>query len=109
MNIGIGTETYYSMATDLTNKTSKTGILEGKLQGDITTDEELMDVCKSFESYMLEQVFKGMEKTVLKSDEDESPYLQQFGDMLHQEYAQSATEGTGVGIAQLLYESMKRN
>ena len=32
-------------------------------------NQELMDVCKDFEAYFLEQVFKSMEKTVMK-DED---------------------------------------
>ena len=36
------------------------------------TDDELMEVCKEFESYFLEQIFKEMEKTVtiFKDEED---------------------------------------
>ena len=41
-----------------------------------------------------------------------SSYMDYFGDTLTQEYAKSATEsnnGKGLGIAQMLYEQMKRN
>jgi flagellar protein FlgJ len=35
--------------------------------------------------------------------------MEQFGDILYQEYAKSATENQELGLAQILYESMKRN
>ena len=81
-----------------------------------STDDELMAVCKEFESYFTEQVFKSLERMVPESDEDSSSsmssYMDYFGDMLTQEYAKSATEsndGKGLGIAQMLYEQMRRN
>ena len=72
------------------------------------TDEELMEVCKTFENYFVEQVLKEMEKTVHSSDQ-ESEYYQYFGDILTQSYAESFTESGQFGLAQTLYESMKRN
>lgn len=72
------------------------------------TDEELMDVCKSFEAYFIEQMYKEMKNTV-KSEEDDNPYMQSFGDILTQSYAEDATESGGIGLAQMLYESMKRS
>lgn len=72
------------------------------------TDKELLEVCKSFESYFVEQVYKEMKKTVHSSDED-SEYLKYFGDQLLTKYAEDTTEGNGLGIAQMLYESMKRS
>lgn len=98
---------YLINGADTVNR-SKTNILEGKLQSKPTTDEELMEVCKSFESYLLEQVMKGMEKTIPTEDK-KNPYLEHFGDMLYQEYAKGATENQELGLAQMLYESMKRN
>lgn len=80
-----------------------------------STEDELMSVCKEFESYFTEQVFKSLERMVPKSDEESSTtssYMDYFGDMLTQEYAKSATEsnnGKGLGIAQMLYEQMRRN
>lgn len=82
------------------------------------SDDELMEVCKEFESYLVEQMYKAMEKTVMKDeDEDEeessdsyiSGFKDYFGDMRIQEYAKLATENTGLGIAQMLYEQLKVN
>ncbi len=73
------------------------------------TDEELMDACKEFEAYFVEQMYKAMEKTVVKADEEENEYEEYFGDMRIQEYAKMVTEGEGIGIAKTLYEQMKRN
>lgn len=76
-----------------------------------STDEELMEVCKEFEAYFVEQVFKALKKMVPEEEESTSGTntLDYFEDMLTQEYAKSATEGEGLGLAQMLYESMKRN
>ncbi len=77
------------------------------------TEDELMEACKSFEQYFIEQAFKGMEKMIPKSDDENSgstSYVDMFKDTLYQEYAESATErGDGIGIAKMLYEQMKRN
>ena len=75
---------------------------------DNASDAELMQVCKDFESYLVEQVFKAMKKTVQSSD-DENEYMQYFGDTLYQEYSSSIASKGDLGIAQTLYESMKRN
>lgn len=75
-----------------------------------STEDELMEACKEFEAYFAEQVFKALEKMAPKSEEDENEYTKYFGDTLTQEYAKSATEsGEGLGIAQMLFEQMKRN
>lgn len=79
------------------------------------SDEELMDVCKQFESYLLEQVYKEMEKTakVFSDDEDQdssnSQLVDYFMDSTIQEIASQSTEQQGLGIAQMMYEQMKRN
>ena len=76
------------------------------------TDEELMDACKSFESYFIEQAFKGMEKMIPKNEDDSSTtsYSDMFMSRLYQEYSDLATEREdGIGIAKMLYEQMKRN
>lgn len=76
------------------------------------TDDELMDVCKQFEAYFLEQVFKQMEKTVLKSEESSgstTALVDYFKDSAIADLASQSTETQGLGIAQMLYEQMKRN
>ena len=110
MNMNIGTEYYSSIIETLSsNKTSEnlTDSL-GKVSAD-ATDEELMEACKSFESYFIEQMYKGMEKTIMKDeDEEENDYVSNFKDTLYQGYAEMSVEKGEFGIAQLLYESMKR-
>ena len=78
------------------------------------TDDELLDACKQFEAYFLEQVFKEMEKTVdcVKSEEDTDPnsnLVDFFQDSAIQELASTSTQTQGLGLAQMLYEQMKRN
>ena len=97
------------------NYSTKTQELKDKLSNtdySKASDDELMDACKSLESYFIEQVMKGMEKTLPKSEEDDSgnSYLGMFKDNLYQEYADMAAgQGDGIGIAKKLYEQLKRN
>lgn len=109
MSISIGNN--YSMETALSQvkASGNTSKLEDTLNKNLekASDDELMDVCKSFESYLVEQMFKEMKKTV-NSEEDEGEYVSYFGDMLYEKYADDLTENGGLGIAQMLYESMKR-
>lgn len=106
---------YYSQYSESgTSKTSAESLETSLNSTDYSaaTQDELMKVCKDFESYFLEQVFKSMKKMVPESDEKSSSgssYLDYFGDSLVQEMAASATETNDFGIAKMLYEQMKRN
>lgn len=79
------------------------------------TEEELMDVCKEFEAYFVEQMFKAMEATtkIPGSDEEKdtsvTATLDMFGDELQKEYAKQAINTQDFGIAKTLFEQMKRN
>lgn len=110
MSISIGSNSLLSNSASLINTSDATNKLNSKLQSDFekATDEELMNVCKSFESYFVEQMFKEMKKSVPQAEE-ENEYLSYFGDMLYQKYAENVTDSGDLGIAQMLYESMKRN
>ncbi|MBR1855248.1 MAG: rod-binding protein [Lachnospiraceae bacterium] len=88
--------------------------LENKLKdGDYSkaSDEELMDACKQFESYFLEQMFKEMMKTIPESDSSSSnaKLVDYFKDEMVQNVAAQSTETNSLGLAQMLYEQMKRN
>lgn len=99
----------------------QTGASENKISGlsqdalKNATDDELMDACKEFEAYFLEQVFKQMEKTtkVFSDEENSDGYSSQlvdyFKDSAITELAGQSTEQQGLGLAQMLYEQMKRN
>ncbi len=112
---GIGSY-YMDSVSDTSSSTSE---LEKTLgSGDLSnaSDDELMQVCKDFESYFIEQMFKSMEKMIPKDeDEDKSSSMSSMTDYYKEEmmskYAEYASEsdgGKGLGIAQTLYEQMKR-
>lgn len=77
-------------------------------------DDKLLDACKQFEAYFLEQVFKEMQKTVDAVKDENSldtsnSMIDYFEDMTIQKLASTSTELQGLGLAQTLYEQMKRN
>ena len=94
------------------------------------SDDELMEVCKDFESYFVEQMLKSMAKmssvdgsnsdniyaslfgVTEDSDSGMNTLSSYFGDELMSSMADRVVEnqsGKGLGIAQTLYEQMKRN
>lgn len=112
----LGYNDYLSMAKDVS--ATKTENAANAISKD-STDEELMSACKQFESYLLEQVFKEMQKTISFDDDEKSPSIgfSMGGDDSLTEYfkeqaiatlASDSTERSGLGIAQMLYEAMKR-
>lgn len=110
MSISIGSNTGLNSITANLSTLENTNKLESKLKSNIdkSTDKELMEVCKTFESYFVEQMFKEMKKTVPDNGES-NQYKTFFEDMLYQEYAEDIADNGNIGIAKLLYESMKRN
>ena len=104
-----------AMANQYTTDTSSTKKLESSLNTDYTnaSSEELMNVCKEFETYFVEQILKEMRKTIPKNESSSSStsYMKEYYEEgLYQEYAKAITEqGDGIGLAKTLYEQMKRN
>ncbi|MBQ7463693.1 MAG: rod-binding protein [Lachnospiraceae bacterium] len=99
---------------DAASKTAQYTSLKNRLNSTDknTSDDELMDVCKQFEAYFIEQVFKEMEKTVPKSDmgyNSDDRLVNFFKDDVRQKLASKAGEQQGLGLAQMMYEQMKRN
>ena len=77
------------------------------------TDAELMDACKQFEAYFIEQMYKGMMKTI-PTNENNSNYTATMMDYYKDQMVQTVAEETtnqngGFGLAQMLYDQMKRN
>lgn len=115
-SIGDITSSYYDLNSIYGNTSTASTASADKLVDTLdgmnvkdASDEELLDACKSFESYFIEQVLKEAKKTVKDEDEEENQYLQYFGDTMIQEYAKVISDRGDLGIAQTLYESMKRN
>lgn len=77
-------------------------------------EDALLDACKQFESYLWEQVYKEMTKSVkLFGDDEDDGYasnmVDYFKDSVIQEISeQTASQGSN-SLAQLLYEQAKRN
>ena len=101
-------DVYASAANQAANK------LKDRLGNiDATTEDELLSACQQFEAYFIEQIYKGMMKTVPQS-ESTSNYTSMVTDFYKDQMMQSMAEQTtkqngGVGLAQMLYEQMKRN
>lgn len=89
--------------TGLQNKLTKVSENPGK------TDEEVMEVCKEFEAYLVEKVMTGMRDAMTTNEDGQGEYLSYFGDMMYQEYAKKIAENGELGLAKQLYESMKQN
>lgn len=91
-----------------------------KLEGQLKTgyenasDEELMNACKQFEAYFLEQMFKAMQKTVPNYSTESmasssNSLMDYYKEQMIQQVAEDTTEQSSLGLAQMLYEQMKRN
>lgn len=112
MDISSITSTYNDIYASASSQSASK--LEGQLQSDYTsaTDDELMDACKQFEAYFLEQMFKEMLKTIPESEESSgstSSLVDYYKDQMVQSLAEDSTEQNSLGLAQTLYEQMKRN
>ncbi len=93
---------------------ASTADVEKSLASDMSeaTDEELMDACKQFEAYFIEQVYKSMQKMVPDNDDsvDATSQLKDYyEDALLSQYAETTANQGKLGIAEKLYEQMKRN
>lgn len=111
MAISIGTDGLYlqNMQSAANTKTEKLSSSLSSIEKGTATDEELMEACKEFETYLVEQVIKNTKSAMLEDEDSRGEYMKMFGDTLNQSYAEIITENADLGIAQMLYESMKRN
>ena len=110
-----------SMNTDLNavmNKLNASGTSEAKSSAlssklsnlENASDEEMMEACRSFESYLIETVLQKTKDALVPKDEDEeNEYMKMFGDKLYEGYAKTLAESGQLGIAQKLFEAMKRD
>lgn len=79
------------------------------------SDEQMLDACKQFESYLVQQMFKSMQESAkVFSDEDEDDNSTDYVNMFQDNYLETIAEqmvnsGQGLGIAEQLYDSMKAN
>ena len=103
-------------ATNATNSanSAKADSLKNSVNGlsSNSTDEELMEVLKDFESYFIEQMIKQMKETFTDEDEESSmasQYTDTFMDYAIEDVADLLLEEVGGSMTQQLFEQMKRN
>jgi len=113
IDIGNVASMYSNVYSTAANQTASK--LQNKLDGSdysTATEDELMDACKQFEAYFIEQMYKAMMKTI-PSNEETSHYtsnmMDYYKDQMIQSIAEQTTDQNGFGLAQMLYEQMKRN
>ena len=99
--------TDYASYMNMANTSGLTGQLEGT-RSSASTDEEMLNACKEFESYMVEQLYKQAREMTKMSDDEEDGYTQYAYDLQAQQYAKLVTDQGKLGLAQHLYESMKK-
>ena len=105
-----------SGATSATNNasTAKTDSLKNSVHGlsSNSSDEELMEVLKDFESYFVEQMIKQMKETFTDDDKESSvasQYTDTFMDYAIEDIADILLDEVGGSMTQQLFEQMKRN
>ena len=94
--------------------TAKTDSLKNSVNGlsSNSSDEELMEVLKDFESYFVEQMIKQMKETFTDDDEESSvasQYTDTFMDYAIEDIADILLDEVGGNMTQQLFEQMKRN
>ena len=105
-----------SGVTNATNNasTAKTDSLKNSVHGlsSNSSDEELMEVLKDFESYFVEQMIKQMKETFTDDDKESSEasqYTDTFMDYAIEDIADILLDEVGGNMTQQLFEQMKRN
>lgn len=79
-----------------------------------TSEEELMQICKDFESYFVEEILKEVRENMkADEDEDEDPSLSTMTDFYMdttiETIADQLVDEIGGSYTQQLFEQMKRN
>jgi len=105
--------TNYTNYLTSTNTTSNASV-QRAVDKDYTssTEEELMDACKEFEAYFIEQVMKEVTKTVNLTGVEDSTTSQltdYYLDEVMSGIAEQISDTGKMGLAQQIFEQMKRN
>lgn len=89
--------------------------LQNSLQGisSDSTEEELLQACKDFESYFVEEILKEVKENLTDDDEEEDSSISTLTDF-HMDsvielMADELVDEVGMNFTQQLYEQMKRN
>lgn len=110
---GISNSYFNQITSSVSDESTKR--VQNLVDSDLTNadDEKLMDACKQFESYLMEQVMKQMDSmTKALGDEEEkdsnNSMLTYFKGNVMQSLAGDVAEKGDIGLAKQLFEAMKR-
>ena len=101
-----------SSTMDLASSAASTSSIEKIAGQDFSeeNDDELLEACKEFEAYFLEQILGDMMDTITQ-DEDSGSMAQiknYANEGLYKEYAKMMADSGSIGLADKLYTQIKR-
>lgn len=93
------------------SKAEQNGFEEILQQVQVEKDEKkLMEVCRNLESVFVNMMFKQMQSTVEKTGLTDGGFGEEiYNDMLIEKYAEEATKGSGLGLAQVMFKQLSNN
>ena len=103
---------YLTQTAQNANKSASAGAVNNKI-GNInenSSEEEMKQAIKDFESYFVEQVLKNVKKSVMGDEESSNDQLTSFYmDSVTEKMADQIVDSVGNRMTQTLYEQMCRN
>lgn len=103
---------YVTQTAQNANNSAAAGSISSSLQGisENSTEAEMKDAIRDFESYFIEQLLKEVEES-MTSDEDSSnsQLTEYFMGQVNEQIADKLLDQTGERLTQTLYEQMCRN
>ena len=80
MAISIGSDSLYlqNMQNASAAKAEKLSSSLSNIEKGTATDEELMEACKEFETYLVEQVIKNTRSAMLEDEDSQGDYMKMF-------------------------------
>jgi flagellar protein FlgJ len=103
-------QTYFASTQRQTEEVNKfQSVLDKAMEGNEEVEkEDVLEACKSFESYFIQTMFREMRKTSLDANGlfAKSNAENIFTDMLDEEVAKQSAEGGGIGLAAMMYKQL---
>ncbi|MBN2898227.1 MAG: rod-binding protein [Clostridia bacterium] len=101
-----GIEQSRQVSESVSDKSFEEALKKAAESGD---DEQLKDACEQFESVFLNMMLQTMRKTIPESDlVEKSQGTKTFESMLDEEYSKSLAKGGGIGLADVLFNQLKK-
>ena len=114
MSISINDSTYgyLSQTQEHSKSAASADSVSGSISGinENSSEEEMKQAIKDFESYFVEQVLKNVKKSVMGDEESSNDQLTSFYmDSVTEKMADQIVDSVGNRMTQTLYEQMCRN